>query len=433
MKLEKPNYWRQEPLTQLLELTTGGDWGKDENFEDENFDLAYCIRGSEIKFWDEDKGKTASLRKIKKASIESRKLQVGDILVEISGGGPEQPVGRTILIDKAVFRFNPSVPKICTNFLRLIRPTNEIDSKYLNLYLKLFYYSGEIVKYQGGSNNLRNLKFPDFIKIEIPFPSLSEQQVIVSKIDELLSDLDNGKQQLLIAQQQLKVYRQSFLKWAFEGRFGFAQRPGESVKEGELPKDWKLKELSDVAEMCLGKMLDKTKNKGNYQFYLRNISVRWGNFDLSDLEMMRFEESEEERYGLMKGDLVICEGGEPGRCAIWKDEVQNMKIQKALHRVRVKETLSVKFLYYFLYYSGMSGLLEKYFTGTTIKHLTGRELKKIEIPLPSIVEQQFIVDELESKLTVCDKIEETINQSLQKSEILRQSILKKAFEGKLIP
>ncbi|MBA4411118.1 MAG: hypothetical protein C0397_17085 [Odoribacter sp.] len=260
-----------------------------------------------------------------------------------------------------------------------------------------------------------------------PIPPLAEQQAIVSKIEELLSDLENGKQQLQLAQQQLKIYRQSLLKWAFEGKL-----TNKNVKEGELPTGWKIKELIDCAEMCLGKMLDKSKNKGNYQYYLRNISVRWGSFDLEDLEQMRFEESEEVRYGLKKGDLIICEGGEPGRCAIWKDAVSNMKIQKALHRVRVKNELSVNYLFHFMYYSGMSGLLEKYFTGTTIKHLTGTQLKKIEIPLPPIAEQQLIVDELESKLTVCDKIEETISQSLLQAESLRQSILKKAFEGRLI-
>lgn len=264
-------------------------------------------------------------------------------------------------------------------------------------------------------------------ELEIPLPPLPEQQAIVSRIEELLSDLENGKQQLQTAQQQLKIYRQSLLKWAFEGKL-----TNKKVKVGELPKGWKIAVLNDVAEMCLGKMLDKNKNKGNYQYYLRNISVRWGSFDLDNLEQMKFEESEEERYSLKKNDLVICEGGEPGRCAIWKGTVPKMKIQKALHRVRVKNMLSAEFLFHFMYYSGICGLLEKYFTGTTIKHLTGGGLKKIELPLPPLTEQQLIVSELESKLTICDKIAETIAQSLQQTETLRQSILKKAFEGKLV-
>ncbi len=165
MKIELPKDWKWEKLEDALDFVIGGDWGKDESFEDSNYGFAYCIRGSEIKNWEDEKGRTASLRKIKLSNIEKRKLFEGDILVEISGGGPEQPVGRTVLIDKTVLNYKPEIPKICTNFLRLIRPKNYVEGKFLNLYLKLFYYSGEIVKYQGGSNNLRNLKFPDYVKI----------------------------------------------------------------------------------------------------------------------------------------------------------------------------------------------------------------------------------------------------------------------------
>jgi len=139
MKLKKPKNWNFTPLEQQLEFVIGGDWGKDEKYKDDNYKFAYCIRGSEIKKWDEEKGITASLRKVKKSSLESRKLKVGDILVEISGGGPDQPVGRTVLIDKAALSFKSDIPKICTNFLRLIRPVSEINSTYLNYFLKLFY------------------------------------------------------------------------------------------------------------------------------------------------------------------------------------------------------------------------------------------------------------------------------------------------------
>ncbi len=313
------------------------------------------------------------------------------------------------------------------------------------------YYLNSI-NYKDFVNGTTRLKLTKSSLVDIPvvLPPLPEQLAIVSKIEELLSDLENGKQQLLAAQQQLKVYRQSLLKAAFtsttlsdrrtsslseaEARSHNTQNErSSSVAEtkGKLKKGWKIVELSEVADMCLGKMLDKSKNKGNYQYYLRNISVRWGSFDLDNLEQMRFEKSESERFGLKKGDLVICEGGEPGRCAIWNKENSPIKIQKALHRVRVNDKLDVKFLFYFLYYSGMNGLLEKYFTGTTIKHLTGLGLKKVRIPLPPLSEQHQIVEILESKLTVCDKIEETISQSLLQAETLKQSILKKAFEGRL--
>ena len=184
--------------------------------------------------------------------------------------------------------------------------------------------------------------------------------------------------------------------------------------------------------MCLGKMLDKNKNKGIYQPYLRNVNVRWDSFDLDDLLEMRFEDSEQERYGLQNGDLIMCEGGEPGRCAIWNGEAQNMKIQKALHRIRLKSSVSNKYVYYLFYHYAQNGLLEKHFTGTTIKHLTGQSLKAIEIPLPPLPTQQRIAQEIETRLSACDEVEKNIAESLQQADALRQSILKKAFEGELV-
>ena len=100
---------------------------------------------------------------------------------------------------------------------------------------------------------------------------------------------------------------------------------------------WKTRRLNDVADLCLGKMLDEKKNRGEPLPYLANLNVRWGEFDLGNLREMRFEDHEKERYGLKFGDIVMCEGGEPGRCAIWKDNMPGMMIQKALHRIRPHE------------------------------------------------------------------------------------------------
>ncbi len=159
-------------------------------------------------------------------------------------------------------------------------------------------------------------------------------------------------------------------------------------------------------------MLDAKKNRGIPQPYLANVNVRWGSFDLEDLPLMRFEESENERYGLKFGDIVVCEGGEPGRCAIWKDQVPNMKIQKALHRVRCHENVDYRFLYYYLLWAGQKGLFDQYCTGSTIKHLPGEKLKLLPISLPPPAEQRRIAEILGA---LDDKIElnSAINRNLE--------------------
>lgn len=155
---------------------------------------------------------------------------------------------------------------------------------------------------------------------------------------------------------------------------------------------WEKVRLGDVTDLCLGKMLDQEKNKGDYHPYLANVNVRWGSFDLENLPQMRFEDDEQERYGLKYGDLIICEGGEPGRCAIWKDVIPNMKIQKALHRVRVHECLDYRYLFYWFVWAGKRGALEQYFTGATIKHMPGQKLKSVIIDKPPIETQRRIAD-----------------------------------------
>ena len=149
--------------------------------------------------------------------------------------------------------------------------------------------------------------------------------------------------------------------------------------------------IGEIADLCLGKMLDREKNKGKYEPYLANANVQWGRFELDDLPLMRFEEKEQERYGLKYGDIVMCEGGEPGRCAIWRNEVPNMKIQKALHRIRVADdSVDYRYLYYWFVIAGKQDLLKGNFIETTIKHLTGERLKEIEIELPSFAIQKKI-------------------------------------------
>lgn len=155
---------------------------------------------------------------------------------------------------------------------------------------------------------------------------------------------------------------------------------------------WEKKRLADVADFCLGKMLDEKKNRGEPLPYLANINVRWGAFDLENLRQMRFEPNEKDRYGLSYGDIVMCEGGEPGRCAVWKEAVPGMMIQKALHRIRPHDCIDYRFLFYSFLHTGKVGGFAQLFTGSTIKHLPRQNLAKVEIDFPQLPIQERIAD-----------------------------------------
>lgn len=180
-----------------------------------------------------------------------------------------------------------------------------------------------------------------------------------------------------------------------------------------MKRSWPKHLLGEVADLCLGKMLDKNKNKGELHPYLGNIHVRWGSFDLEELPQMRFENHEHERYGLRHGDLVVCEGGEPGRCALWKGQVPNMKIQKALHRVRPHACLDSRYLLYWFLEAGQRKVFDQFCTGATIKHLPGEKLAIIEVEVPPPPVQQRIAG-------ILSAYDELIENSQRRIKILEQ-------------
>jgi type I restriction enzyme S subunit len=153
---------------------------------------------------------------------------------------------------------------------------------------------------------------------------------------------------------------------------------------------WPTQQLNEVADFRLGKMLDEKKNRGDLMPYLANVNVRWGEFDLSELREMRFEDHEVDTFGLRHGDIVMCEGGEPGRCAIWKEQLPGMMIQKAIHRIRPHACLNHEFLYYTFLYMGKTGRFSALFTGATIKHLPREKLALLEVAVPPLPVQKSI-------------------------------------------
>lgn len=412
--------WIECNLGELSVFELGGDWGKTPEFKDENYIKSYCIRGSEFRNWKIEKGKTASLRKLKKASVEKRNLQVNDILVEISGGGPEQPVGRTEIIDNSVLKHFNGSNLVCTNFLRLIRPTKHINAYYLNYYLKYFYSTGKIIRYQAGSNNLRNLKFKDYLTINIPLSPLIEQNTIVKKIEALFSSLESGIADLKKAQDQLVIYRQAVLKKAFEGlseipleRLVISSQNGMSKRSGKEGNEIKVLRLADITNLKIDNNSPRTILLTKKEFV---------------------------KYGLKEGDLLIIRVNgsidlvgrmiEVGK----KDELEKWAFCDHLIRLKLNnEKCVASFYFYFFQLPKIRKYIHQNMVSSAGQNTVSQgTVKSISVPLCSIDKQHQIVHEIESRLSVCDTVEKDIADSLEKAQALRQSILKKAFEGKLL-
>ena len=189
----------------------------------------------------------------------------------------------------------------------------------------------------------------------------------------------------------------------------------DEEKPFELPVGWEWARLGEVADNRLGKMLDKAKNTGKRYPYLRNTNVQWRHIELDDIKEISLEAGELEEFRLLPGDLLICEGGYPGRCAIWNEPDLEMYFQKALHRVRPRGGVAVELIAISLESDSKSGNLEQHFTGATIKHFVGQALDRYVIPLPPLPEQSRIVARVTTLRRLCGDLRQRLaeRQSVQ--------------------
>jgi type I restriction enzyme S subunit len=310
----------------------------------------------------------------------------------------------------------------------------------------------------------------DLAAIDFPLPPLAEQKRIVAKVDELMALCDRLEEQQLereaqagqLARASLARFadaptpanlnllfhssfpispsdlRKSILTLAVQGKL-VPQDPNdepaqETLRRGDVdlnrwavppdderqtvPDSWTWLRFAGVGEQRLGKMLDAQKNRGELKPYLRNTNVQWMRFELDDIKDMRVEQREVEELRLKAGDLLICEGGEPGRCAIWRDEVGAMYFQKAIHRVRPCEAVVSEYLAMNLQIDCANGVLAGYFTGATIKHLTGRSLAVYPVPIPPLAEQRRIVAKVSELMALVDELETQLAASRATAEKL---------------
>ena len=189
---------------------------------------------------------------------------------------------------------------------------------------------------------------------------------------------------------------------------------------------WQIKKVSEIAKHSLGKMLDKAKNKGEPKPYLRNLNVRWFDFDLSDVLEMRFLPKEADKFTAVKGDVLICEGGYPGRAAIWNQD-EPIYFQKALHRVRFHEPERSQWFLYYLLSKDLDGTLKNHFNGAGIQHFTGEALAQFEVPLPPLSEQRRIVGILDEAFEGLATAKANAEQNLQNARALFESHLQAVF------
>ncbi len=191
----------------------------------------------------------------------------------------------------------------------------------------------------------------------------------------------------------------------------------------DIPARWLWTRVGEITDSRLGKMLDKAKNTGPLRPYLRNANVQWFRFELSDIHELRLEDDDLDSYTVQPGDLIICEGGEPGRLAICNEDVADMVIQKALHRVRPLGGVDSWYLAYVLQSFARSGFLATFFTGATIKHLTGKALASVPVPLPPLAEQERIVANVGELMELCNDLEARQERRHDAATLFRSSSL----------
>ena len=329
-------------------------------------------------------------------------------------------------------------------------------------------------------------------KVRLPLPPLLEQQAIVVKIEELFTKLDAGINALHKAQSQLKRYRQSVLKAAFEGELTEAWRAEHQDKiesasallerilkarrekweaeqleqmkaKGKMPKDdkWKAKykepvapdtsnlpDLPDGWEWVKLEQVTYLITKGssprwqgfNYVdkgiFFLRSQNVGWGGLNLSNIAYLPEAFNEKEKKSvLQRGDVLLnLVGASIGRTAIASDELEGANMNQAVALIRlVRNGLDNKFLMTYLISPDAQSIIHEKKVDVARANLSLTDVSEFAVPLPPLSEQQAIVSEVDSRLSVADEVEKTITAELKRAEQLRQSILKKAFSGKLVP
>ena len=258
------------------------------------------------------------VRNIPYKEAENNFLKKGDLIIEKSGGTKTHSVGYVNIFEGEDDKY------VCNNFILPLRPNTEIVfPKYLFWQLHGMYEAGRFSDCYNKTTGIQNLQKKTYFSKDINLPSKEEQIKIAAHLDKIQAAIDNKKQQLSLLDEAVKSK--------------FVEMFGDVIQN---TKNWELKNFPEIANSRLGKMLDSKKQTGKEKYpYLANFNVQWFRFNLENLNEMDFSEADRIEFSLKDGDLLVCEGGEVGRCAVWHNQIENCFFQKAVHRVRLNKEL----------------------------------------------------------------------------------------------
>ena len=256
---------------------------------------------------------------------------------------------------------------------------------------------------------MKHLTKPVFDALPFYLPPLDKQRKIAAVLDKVSGLIAKRRQQLEKLDEMVKAR--------------FVEMFGDVIRNS---KAWQMRVFEDVAASRLGKMLDAKQQTGKYSYpYLANFNVQWFRFNIENLNQMDFDEDERAEFELKDGDLLVCEGGEIGRCAVWHNEIQPCFFQKALHRVRCnRQIIHPDYLaWWFKYNCDHDGFTAIAGSKATIAHLPGIKLKQLQVAVPPIeLQEQFA-----TFVAQTDKSKLAIQKSLDKLEILKKALMQKYF------
>ena len=296
----------------------------------------------------------------------------------------------------------------------------KIDAKFLYYHMLLHWRNRNINKQFGST--VQYVRMSNFTNYSVSYPDIDEQKLIVTKIEELFSKLDKGVEELNKIKEQLKIYRQSVLKEAFDN--------------------------IDNAENCCLDELTVCKPRNGFSPKAVNYETPYKNLTLSATTSGRFlegyfkyieiENIEEKQYLWVKNDDILIQRANTidyvGIAAIYRGKDDVYVYPDLMMKIHLNEGINPMFVLYQLHSPKVRKYYKKSATGTAgnMPKINQGIVSGTPLKIAELDTQNDVVEEIEHKLSVCDKIEQTVNESLQKAESLRQSILKQAFEGKLV-